>query len=83
MDGVFISMKRPISAVRIRERMAIESADFIAALDFQNFESLMKVFQQYYEKSKEDDDADFPEAILLQRFGSPGGQGTWWHLYHW
>ena len=83
MANVTISLIKPISAGRIRERMAIENMDFTVAMDYQNFEAIMQVFQTYFEKAKEDADADFPEAQLLQRFGSPGAQRSWWQTYHW
>ena len=83
MSGVTVSMTKPVSAWRIRERMAVEKTDHIVAMDFQNFEALMERFQEYYEKSMVDMQTPFPEAQLLHRFGDPGAQRTWWHCYHW
>ena len=83
MNGVTISVTKPITAWRVRERMAIEKTDFVVANDAQNFHALMVQFQKYFEKSKEDMEAQFPEAMLLHNFGSPGAQGSWWHVYNW
>ena len=83
MAGVFISITKPVSAQRIRERMQIEKMDTIVSSDAQNFEALMKDFQKYHDKASEDDSTAFPEAIFLQRYGSPGAQGSWWHVYNW
>ena len=83
MIGVTIPIIKSSSAQRIRERMAIETMDHTVAPDFQNFESLMKDFQKYFESHKADRNAAFPEAIYLQKFGSPGTQGSWWNVYQW
>ena len=83
MVGVKIPVVRPINAQRIRERMAIETMDHVVAADYQNFESLMREFQRFFNKAKADSNAAFPEATLLQKYGSPGTQGSWWNVYCW
>ena len=83
MVGVTIPIIKPISAQRIRERMAIETMDHTVAADYQNFESLMKDFQKFDEKFKADSKAAFPETIYMHKYGSPGAQGSWWNVYQW
>ena len=83
MAGVSIEVATPVTAYRVRERMAIEKTEFIVANDYQNFLVLMHEFQKFHDRSKVDMQTPFPEAQLLHRFGSPGAQGSWWHVYNW
>ena len=63
--------------------MQIESLDLITVPDFHSFDSLMAEYQRYEDRLKTNKSHTFPEAVLLQRFGSPGPHITWYRAYQW
>ena len=63
--------------------MNIETLDIITAADYQSFDSLMAEFQRFEEKLKRNSNHTFPEAIIMQRFGSPGPKESWFNVYKW
>ena len=63
--------------------MNIEALDIITAADFQSFDSLMSEFQRFEDQRKRNANHAFPEAVILQRFGSPGPKESWFRVYKW
>lgn len=63
--------------------MNIEALDIITAADFQSFDSLMAEFQRFENKLKTNPNHPFPEAVIMQRFGSPGPKDSWVRVYRW
>ena len=63
--------------------MKVEPLDIVTAADFQAFDTVMAEFQRFEEKKKTNASHSFPEAMCLQRFGTPGPHGTWYKVYCW
>ena len=63
--------------------MQIETLDNLTAADYQMFEMVMTEFQRFHDKQKTEKSHKFPEAMMVQRFGSPGPHGSWHNVYHW